>query len=111
MRSLALLFVVACSSGPPLEPKAETLEVRKSLAADVVRLTQASCASCHTKSLATAVPAALAVFDYDRADWPSMLSAKRLEAFRGRARGNLDEAGQRTLDAFIAGELYLHASR
>jgi hypothetical protein len=111
MRSLVLFVLVACSSGPPLEPQKVETEERRSLAQEVVRLTQGTCASCHTKSLATAVPAALAVFDYDQEDWPSMLSAERLEMFRGRARGDLDEAGQRTLDAFIAAELYLHASR
>jgi len=107
MKLLPLLLLLACSSGPPLEAKLQSAEKQRSLADEVVKLTASSCASCHTKSSPEADPAALAVFDYERPDWPSMLSVERLDKFRSRARGKLDEAGRQTLDAFIAGELGL----
>jgi hypothetical protein len=107
MKPLALLLLVACSSGPPLDPRTNPPDQQRTLADEVVRLTASSCATCHSRSSPKADPDALAVFDYDRPDWPSMLSEERLDKFRGRARGSLDEAGQKTLDAFIAGELGL----
>jgi hypothetical protein len=105
--SLLLLLAIGCSSGPPLEPRASSPEERRALAAEVVKLTAASCASCHTRSSPSADPAALAIFDYERADWPSMLDEERLHSFRGRARGGLAELDRETLDRFISGELGL----
>jgi hypothetical protein len=107
MKTLATLLLLACTSAPPVEPRPNPPDEQRVLAAEVVRLTTSSCGKCHIKSSPDAVPGALAVFDYERADWPSMLSVERLHSYHGRLQGKFDEAGQRSLDRFIQGELSL----
>jgi mono/diheme cytochrome c family protein len=68
------------------------------------------CGACHQSSRPSAKPAALAIFDLDAADWPSTLTAARLEGgFRRRLDRRLDDAGRQQLHAFIANEVALRA--
>ena len=105
MQAASILLLVLAL--PPLAAsEAPAKEERTARAIAVVHLAE-SCASCHTKSSPKADPKALAVFDFERPDWPTMLTEERLPKFRLRLYEKLDEAGQRTLDLFISGELAL----
>jgi mono/diheme cytochrome c family protein len=75
-----------------------------SLRDQVRALAQPHCGSCHQGSLPTAKPGALAVFDLDRADWPTRMQPRQLDKFLGRIEGKLDEPRLRTVRAFIAAE-------
>ena len=66
------------------------------------------CGSCHQSSLPTAKPAALAIYDLDRDDWATMLTAARLQnGFPRRLNARLDAPGREQLRRFIEAELAL----
>jgi hypothetical protein len=58
----------------------------------------AHCGECHEGHRSTAKPAALAIFDLDRADWPSRFDEGRFEAGLRRFGG----ATAKERDAFVA---------
>ena len=62
------------------------------------------CGSCHTGSLATAKPKAVAVFDLDTRDFQARMTRAQLDAFIGRLSGKLDDAGQALVRAFVEEE-------
>ena len=64
------------------------------------------CGTCHRSSLATAKPAALAIYDLDRDNWVSTLTPQQLQnGFPRRLNARLDDGGRQQLRAFIAAEL------
>lgn len=66
------------------------------------------CGTCHQSSLPTAKPAALAIYNLDRDDWATMLTAERLRnGFPRRLNARLDGGGCSRLRAFIEAELAL----
>jgi hypothetical protein len=75
-----------------------------SLRDQVRALAQPHCGSCHQGSLPTAKAGALAVFDLERADWPTSMKTPQLDKFLGRIKGKLDEPKLQVVRAFIAAE-------
>ncbi len=67
---------------------------------------KAHCGSCHQSSRPSAKPAALSIYDLDRANWYESLTVSRLQGgFPRRLEPRLDAAGQRDLQAFIEHEV------
>jgi hypothetical protein len=84
-RFLAYLLFAGCTASVQAAPDRATVQQR---AHDVMAK---HCGECHEAHRATAKPAALAVFDLDRPDWPSRFDAHRFEAGLKRFNGKPDE--------------------
>jgi hypothetical protein len=68
----------------------------------VLALARDACGSCHQRSLPTAKPKALAVFDLDApGEWSARMSGRQLRAFPGRFGGALDETTRPRVRAFV----------
>jgi hypothetical protein len=99
------------SSARPASAEAPAADTR--LSEEVRGLASAPCGSCHRRSLATAKPAALAVFDLDAAAaaWPSAMTARQLQAFLQRLDGKLDARTRPRVRAWVAAETALRKQR
>jgi mono/diheme cytochrome c family protein len=91
-------------AGEAAAPVASAAPALASLRDQVRGLAQPHCGSCHQGSLPTAKPGALAVFDLERADWPTRMKTPQLDKFLGRIKGKLDEPKLQVVRAFIAAE-------
>ena len=85
-------------------PAASAAPGLSSLRDQVRALAEPHCGSCHQGSLPTAKPGALAVFDLERADWPTRRKTPQLDKFLGRIKGKLDEPKVQLVRTFIAAE-------
>ena len=104
---MAGLALTMAASGRGVAGEAVATAAAPALASlrDQVRaLAQPHCGSCHQGSLPTAKAAALAVFDLERADWPTSMATPQLDKFLGRIKGKLDEPKLQVVRAFIAAE-------
>jgi mono/diheme cytochrome c family protein len=113
---LALLITVAslaaCNSRPP-PPAVEVAEAERPPLRDRTReAVRPHCGECHTSSLATAKPGALAIFDLDQPDWGAAMSREQLETFSRSIARRLEPAGaeQVDMDAYV-GDLLARAQR
>ena len=109
----ALLITLAlgaagCASVPAFEPRQVRADELQKVREQVRGYAKTHCGSCHTASLPTAKPAALAIYDLDAKEWSSTLTAAQLRnGFPRRLNGRLDATGQQELKTFIEGELAL----
>ena len=110
MRCLAAVTIVlaGCASAPAYESRQVRADELQRAREQVRGYAKTHCGSCHTASLPTAKPAALAIYNLDAKEWSATLTAAQLRnGFPRRLNGRLDEAGQRELRTFIEGELAL----
>lgn len=102
-------------AGAPLSTAAATAPAPQLSPAEVAALrgrirehAKAHCGTCHQSTRPSHKAAAIAVYDLDRDDWHTMLTVPRLQrGFPRRLNRQLDEAGRRDLQAFIAHEVAL----
>lgn len=97
--SIVALALLGCARPHAASPRAQALPASLSHA-QVERLAVEHCAGCHQGSVSRAKPAALAVFDLDRSDWCSGLSASQFSVFYQRMEGELDLATRHALERF-----------
>lgn len=110
--ALAMMALAAgCSSVPPLVQKPLASADRTALRDSARELVRPSCGSCHTGSLPTAKPAALAVFDLEDEDFAAGMGEEELQVFLRRAHGSLDEPGRALLRVFLEDELARASAR
>lgn len=74
-----------------------------SLRDEVREIVKPRCGSCHTSTLPTAKPKAVAVFDLARDDWPRTMSVARLGKFEGRL-SSLDDSLKSLVKQFVRDE-------
>jgi hypothetical protein len=74
-----------------------------SLRDEVREIIRPRCGSCHTSTLPTAKPKAVAVFDLARDDWPRTMSVARLGKFEGRL-SSLDDSLKSLVKQFVRDE-------
>ncbi len=92
------------SSANAAAAPADTLALR----AQIRGLAKTHCGTCHQATLATAKPAALAIYNLDAEDWSSTLTAARLEGgFTRRLNARLNERDRELLRAFVGNEVAL----
>jgi mono/diheme cytochrome c family protein len=101
----AALVAIACTRPDPLVPRRLLPEEAVALREETRALAKPPCGSCHQDSLASAKPAALAVFDLDREDWTVRMSGAQLQEFLVRINGKLDESTRPRVRRFLEGEL------
>jgi hypothetical protein len=82
---------VAQNAPPPIDPREATRHAAHDALVE-------HCGECHEGHRPTAKPKALAVFDLDRADWPSQFDAHKYDA----AAKRLASKSPAARDAFIA---------
>ena len=105
---LALVFggIGCATQAPRLEPAALPRADHAALREQIRGEAKTYCGTCHRSSLATAKPAALAIYDLDRDSWVSTLTPRQLQnGFPRRLNARLDEGGRQQMRAFIAAEL------
>ena len=101
-------LITGCARLPTYEPQALGSSELKTAREQVRGFAKTHCGTCHTASLPTAVPAALAIYNLDAGEWSSTLTAAQLRnGFPSRLNGRLDDDGKRQLRTFIEGELAL----
>jgi hypothetical protein len=99
-RALALLCVGGLSSVP-----AAAAAERDALRGEATLILLPRCGKCHDGALATAKPAALAVFDLVDPKWPDGLSDAQFGKMAARMKGvGAPEPERARIDAFIAAE-------
>lgn len=94
----------ACSNSPPVEPR-RVAEAERPVLLDRTReIVRPHCGECHTSSLPTAKPEAVAVFDFEREDWGAAMDADQLARFRRSIARQLEPAGAdlAEVDAYVA---------
>ena len=98
--SVAAELPVAAAAAP--EP-AYAKRTDASLADQAREIIRSSCGTCHTTSLPTANPKALAIYDLDQPDWGATMSRAQLDSFSQRVAGKAEWAGEpkATLDAYV----------
>jgi hypothetical protein len=108
---LSLAFLLAqgagvwtCSSGHTVEGKQIPDEKLALLRAEVREVIRPSCGSCHTSSLPTAKPKAVAVFDLTRDDWSSSMTSEQLKSFAARSKDFREDARAK-VDLLLAAEM------
>lgn len=74
-----------------------------SLRDEVREIIMPRCGSCHTSTLATAKPGAIAVFDLAHHEWPATMSIHQLERFEGRLK-SLDDSLKAKIGEFVKTE-------
>jgi len=115
---LAMLRLMSATAVAALAPGCASVPTYQSRQVASLELTQVReqvrgyakthCGTCHTASLPTAVPAALAIYNLDAPAWSSTLTAAQLRnGFPRRLNGRLDDDGKQQLRTFIEGELAL----
>jgi hypothetical protein len=70
------------NADPPIVPARERLR----LSNEIREFIRPECGSCHTSSLPTAKPAALAIFDLAGDDWSAEMTKEEFGGLRSRAR-------------------------
>ncbi len=101
LASSPLLFLLSCETVRPVPVPPDELTI---LRAEVRLMIKQGCGSCHTTSLPTAKPAALAVFDLAKEDWSAEMTEQELNGFRRRTRDYGDPLAQK-VEALVAAEL------
>ena len=96
-----------CASAPqPYEARTLAAGELQGVREEVRGFARTHCGTCHTASLPTAVPGALAIYNLDAGEWSSTLTAAQLRnGFPRRLNGKLDDDGKKVLKTFIEGEL------
>jgi cytochrome c553 len=108
--ALLVLSVWGCAHAPvpAYDAKALAPDELQQVREQVRGHARTHCGTCHTASLPTARPAALAIYNLDAKDWSSTLTAAQLRnGFPRRLNAQLDDDGKRQLRAFIEAELAL----
>ena len=107
--ALAILAITTgCAPMATYEARTATPAELQVVREEVRGYARTHCGTCHTASLPTARPAALAIYNLDAEAWSSTLTADQLRnGFPRRLNGQLDDDGKRQLRAFIEGELGL----
>ena len=108
---LVVATALGCARAVPLTAKAAAPDERTKLRDEVREIARPHCGSCHQGSLPTAKPAALAVFDLERTDWPASMGPGQLRSFLGRIDGKLSNLNRPQVRAFLAAELATRESR
>ena len=98
---LMLMGLWACESISPVPVSGDELAMLRS---EVRRIIRPGCGSCHTSSLRTAKPAALAVFDLARDDWSAEMTKQELSGLQSRTRDIRDTLALK-VEALVAAEL------
>src|SRR5206468_9738194 len=93
-----------CRDAPPVEHISAPASDLISLRNEVREIIRPKCGSCHTSSLPTAKPKAVAVFDLTQEDWPGGMSARQLEKFKNRL-SSLGDSLTRKVDEFVSNEI------
>jgi len=93
-----------CGSRQSIESRQIPDEQLAMLRKEVREMVRPGCGSCHTSSLPTAKPAAVAVFDLAREDWSATMTPEHLKGFEGRSRDFHDPAKAK-VDQLIAAEM------
>jgi hypothetical protein len=102
---LSLVVLRACSPPPELVaiqplPDERYLKLREESREHVGR----ECGSCHTSTLATAKPGAIAVFDLVKEDWAGDMSQHDLSNFNRRV-GRFDDSANMVVREFLGMQL------
>jgi len=101
--NLALVLLLASAGA-----HAEGIALRD----DARAILKTRCGSCHDGDLATAKPAALAIYDLSKSTWADGLSAARLESMRRRIERSPASADDRArFAAFVEAELASKAAQ
>ncbi len=97
------LGAAACSSAPPVEAHRVADEEWPALLDRTREIVRPHCGECHTSSLPTAKPDAVAVFDFEREDWGAAMDVGQLGRFRRSIAGKLspDGAELAEIDAYL----------
>lgn len=117
LATAGLALLLAACSHRPLSPAATPASSptpsaapadTQALRAQVRGFAITHCGTCHRATLATAKPAALAIYNLDAEDWSATLTAARLEGgFTRRLNARLNERDRELLRAFVANEVAL----
>ena len=95
----------ACTNVPPLVPNARPPERIDALRVDARAITAPKCGFCHIASLDSAIPEALAVFDYDQPAWTARMTAEQLNDFMKQITSSLDERTAPVVRELLEAEL------
>jgi hypothetical protein len=96
--SAALIAPGARAGDAPDTPDKDAQAARTEQVRTLIR---PHCGSCHTGSLPSAKPKAVAVFDLDTREFQARMTRAQLDAFIGRLSGKLDDAGQAVVRVFV----------
>ncbi len=104
--ALPVLFLLGCLLPVPHAIAEPSRPVGGELEANVRRIIEQHCGSCHDSALATSKPAALQVFDLKAEDWTRSMSKEQLNMVRGRTkRLDLSEEQHREIAKLIEGKV------
>jgi hypothetical protein len=97
------------SPNTQLTPRRDSLSSGQSLTMgemrDLVReIIRPRCGTCHTSTLATAKPGALAIFDLARDDWSAMITKEHFPGFERRLK-SLEEPDRAMVSRLVQAEL------
>jgi hypothetical protein len=93
---------VGCAHGEPAVVRPLPPPKQDVSREEVRLLGKRHCGTCHQGSIASAKPAALAVFDLDKECWSSRMSSAQLQGFFERMNGELDDVTRPRVQAFVA---------
>ena len=93
-----------CSNQLPLQSQAVSDGQLVSLRNDVKEIIRPECGSCHTSTLPTAKPGAVAAFDLVKDDWSGSMTTEQLQGFAKRTRDFSDSAKVK-IDHLLAAEI------
>jgi len=103
---ISFLFVAAMAGCS--EQQAEGISLPDddlaALRSEVRSLLKPGCGSCHTASLPTAKPAAVAVFDFLKDDWSSGMTVSQLKGLSSRSSG-FAEGPRSKVDLLVSAEM------
>jgi cytochrome c5 len=103
---VAVLLVMAAIGLRAMAAPASPSEALVKLRDEARPLVAARCGMCHSKASPKAIPAALAVFDIDRADWTSRMSKLQLPKILDRFKGpKIPSADIEKVTAYVEAEL------
>jgi mono/diheme cytochrome c family protein len=93
-----------CGNTQPLPAVAIPAEELGVLRAEVREIIRPECGSCHTSTLPTAKPGAVAAFDLEKDDWSASMNAEQLHSF-GKRLSDFKDSSRVQINKLISAEL------